>query len=226
MLKREIKVNKYYDNYWENKIQRDNFWKYERNWVLPELFSKGEKVLDLGCGDGAVGEYLYKEKNAEVIAADFSKQALLVARERGLKTVILDVQKKLPFDDNSFDMVFWGDNAEHLFNPQITLHEIYRVLRKEGRLIMSCPNIGYWRYRLFHLFTGSLPDTEWSGNAPWMWHHIRFFNIQIINKFLSSENFEVKKIIGVSRRLPDKVILPLFKNIFGMILVVEAKMIV
>lgn len=217
-----MSTKKHYEKYWTSKDKKEEFFDYERNWVLPGLFGKKEMVLDLGCGDGAVSEFLQKVLGMDIVGADMSSKALKVAKERGVKVVQVDVEKTLPFEDEAFDTVFWGDNVEHLFSPQKTLVEVRRVLKKEGRLILSCPNMGYWRYRLYYFFNGQLPDTEWTGNPAWTWSHIRFFNKKILADFLESENFKIRKVIGVSKRFPDIRILPRFPEIFGMILVVEA----
>ncbi|MBI4037338.1 class I SAM-dependent methyltransferase [Candidatus Daviesbacteria bacterium] len=195
---------------------------YERNWVLPSLFRKGEKVLDLGCGDGVVSEYLQKEIGSEVVGADISKEALAIAKKRGVDVRLVNAEKTLPFKDGEFDTVFWGDNVEHLFNPEYTLAQIKRVLKKGGRLVLSCPNMGYWRYRIHFFLKGSLPDTEWTGNPPWAWSHIRFFNGKIVGDFLASKEFRITKVKGVNKRFPDKFFLNFLPGLFGMIFIVEA----
>lgn len=216
-------TKKHYNKYWSSKDREEQFFDYERNWVLPDLFQKREKVLDLGCGDGAVAEFLQKELGMEVIGVDLSDKAVKETRKRGIKAIVVNAEEKLPFRDGEFNTVFWGDNVEHLFSPETALKEIRRVSKKGGRLILSCPNMGYWRYRLYYLVHGRLSDTEWSGNPPWGWFHIRFFNKKIIKDFLDVQDFQIKKTIGVSRRLPDKILLSIAPSIFGMILVVEAK---
>lgn len=216
-------VKTHYEVYWGKKKKREEFFAYERNWLLPGLFKKGEKVLDLGCGDGVVSEFLAKNIGVDVLGADISPKALKVAKKRGIKIKLLDVEKPLPFKKGEFDTVFWGDNVEHLFDPQNTLRQIRRVLKKEGRIVLSCPNLGYWRYRLYFLIHGQLPDTEWTGNPSWAWSHIRFFNPKILRDFLASENFQVKKILGVNRRKVDSFLAKFFPGMFGMILVVEAR---
>lgn len=216
-------AQKHYEKFWSER-DADEFESYERNAALQKVFSqKSERVLDLGCGDGLVSEYLQKSLNKEVVAADISNLALKRAKNRGLKTVIIDEEKKLPFKDNSFDCVFWGDNVEHLFNPEFTLSEIRRVLKKNGKLILSCPNMGYWRYRLYYLVKGNLPDTEWSGNPPWYWSHIRFFNISILSNFLKTKKFSVSKIVGVNKLFLDKYLANIYPDLFSMILLVEAR---
>lgn len=212
----------HYEEYWDTKQGLDFFAGYERNDILPKLFQKGEHVLDVGCGDGAVGEYLVKNLKVSAVGVDISESAVKSAKERGIKAQVFDVGKSLPFKDNTFDAVFWGDNIEHLFDPKKVALEINRVLKPSGRLIISCPNMGYWRYRLHYLIFGRLADTEWSGQPPWKWGHIRFFNYQLINSFLSATGFKVSKTYGVNRRKLDHYLANVFPKLFGMIFVIEA----
>lgn len=218
-----MQVKRHYESYWSRKRKPDTFWGYERNFVLPNLFSKGEKVLDLGCGDGAVSEFLTKKLKVRVIGVDISAKAVRTARSRGVDAVRVDAEKALPFKDENFDVVFWGDNIEHLFDPEYVLKEIKRVLKKSGRLVISCPNMAYWRYRLYYLFKGSPADTEWSENPPWRWNHIRFFNISILKGLFEKHNFHITKVIGINRRRIDKFLVNFFPTFSGMILVIEAK---
>lgn len=215
-------IKKHYDKYWEGK--EEEFGGYVRNKILLKLFLRGEKVLDLGCGDGAVGEVLQKKLGVKIVGMDISKAALEMAKKRGIKTVLGSSENKLPFNDQVFDAVFWGDNVEHLFSPIETAREIKRVLKPNGRLVISCPNMGYWRYRLYFFLKGRLPDTEWTGLKSWEWSHIRFFNFSLIEEFLSTAGFSrITRKIGVSERRLDKLLLPISNSLFGMILIMEAK---
>lgn len=212
----------HYEKYWGKKKGNEEFYAYERNSVLPELFAPDEKLLDVGCGDGAVGEELIKN-GLKVYGVDLSKKAVTIARKRGVKAKQGSVEEKIPYKTGEFDSVFWGDNMEHLFNPQKTLNEINRVLKPRGKLVLSCPNMGYWRYRIHYLLNGKLPDTEWSGNPPWYWSHIRFFNVNIIKEFLKAENFTFEKVVGVNRRPVESSLSKNVPDFFAMILVIVAK---
>lgn len=104
-----------------------------------------------------------------------------------------------------------------------TLKEIQKVLKKEGKLIISCPNMSYWRYRIYYLLRGNLPDTEWSGYPRWYWSHIRFFDKGTLQEMLTSVGFGTFKLIGVSSRRLDKPFLKLWPALFGMIMIMEAR---
>ncbi len=214
-------VLKMYEGYWKGKKGLEDFGDYERNVVIKKLVRGGEKVLDLASGEGAVSEF-FKSLGCEVVAFDISKEALMKAAKRGVKTVQGDVEQKLPFKNNEFDLVFWGDNVEHLFLPEKTLREIHRVIKKDGRLLVSCPNMGYWRYRIYYLLNGMVPQTEWFNKNPWEWEHIRFFNKNTMEEFLKDNGFEINSFKSVSSRRLDKLLLNLNFSLFGMIMIVEA----
>lgn len=215
-------INKYYDSYWE-EIKKLPAPTYERDSVFPKIFRQGEKVLDLACGNGDSSVQIAKITKTEVYGMDFSKVAVAEAnKKKGVKAVFGNVEDALPFDKESFDTVFWGDNIEHIFFPSKTIKEIYRVLKPQGRLILSTPNMAYWRYRLSYLIKGSIPDTEYNGKHPWEWSHIRFFNSQILKEFFGINKFKMTKVWGINRRKIDRWLVRLFPNICGMILVVEA----
>lgn len=217
-----ITVKQHYENYWQK--HGDQFGDYSRNLVLPGLFKAGEKVLDVGCGDGVVGEYLIKNVGADVSGVDISEQAVKLAAKRGVKAKAINVEDKLPFRDGSFDVVFWGDNIEHLFDPLSTAKEIKRVLKPGGRLVMSCPNMGYWKYRLHYLFKGRLADSEWTGLSPWEWSHIRFFNSGLLSDFFKAAKFrKVDQVIGIPGGTLDKLLVKIWPAWFGMIFVLEVK---
>lgn len=224
-MQKNTLVNQY-DREWKARIKREKneqFDRYERNWVIPPLFERGEKVLDLASGNSIVGQYLVNSKKCQVSAIDFSPAAVRDAQKRGVKAIVGSVEEKLPFKSNTFDVVFWGDNIEHVLYPAKIMHEIYRVLKPGGRVILSTPNQAYWRYRLYMLINGALPRTEGEDNPPWEWTHIRFFNRSILQQLFSTTSFKELKFIGVSRRRIDRLFLPLSPELFGMIAVVVAQ---
>ena len=206
-----------------NKTGTEKFSVYERNWVLPALMQQHEKVLDLASGNSIVGSYWESEFGADVTAFDVSERALADAKKRGVKTVVGSVEEKLPFKAGTFDTVFWGDNIEHVFASYEIMLEIHRVLKKGGRLILSTPNQSYWRYRLYMVLHGELPKTEGDENEPWEWEHIRFFSPAILRSLCKKTHFRQTKFFGISRRRIDKIGMKIAPELFGMIMVIEAK---
>lgn len=110
------------------------------------------KLLDLGCGDGKTGKML--------LDLGFSVSACDMDRDRFEFHDIIEFKEcnlnnQLPYDDNTFDYVIFMEVIEHLYNPDFVVHEIRRVLKNGGHLILSTPNILNIRSRLRFLFEGS-----------------------------------------------------------------------
>jgi 2-polyprenyl-3-methyl-5-hydroxy-6-metoxy-1,4-benzoquinol methylase len=94
-------------------------------------------VLDVGGGDGVIGERLWKMGNS-VTTVDLSTVSTHAHRSRCLLAVAGDAEQ-LPFSSNSFDVVLASEIVEHLWNPHSFFDEAYRVLKVDGHLIMSTP---------------------------------------------------------------------------------------
>ncbi len=210
-----------HSSYWDNEKQID-FFDYERNPALIPLFKPNELVLDLGCGDGAVGEYWRQKTSSKIIGLDFSHTALTRAQKRKVIPIQSNIDHSLPIQSNSVDTVFFGDVIEHIYSPKIAIQEIHRVLKTGGRLILSCPNMGYWRYRIHYLLHGLFPETEWIEPELYNSQHIRFFNKQLLYQILDKYHFQPTQFIGVSRRRLDQPFLKKLPSLFGMIMLVEA----
>jgi len=136
---------------------------------------KDLKILDLGCGTGALINRL-KEYGA-VVGLDFSKDALefCVARECGL-LCCGDIQKKIPFGDESFDLVIASDVLEHLEDDMFTVQEIYRICKKNGFVLITVPA---------HQFL-------WSEHDVALHHRRRYRKSDLLNKVTAS-GFKIEK---------------------------------
>ena len=101
----------------------------------------GDRVLDLGCGDGAFAAEL-AGAGAHVVGVDVSEEALRRARgaHPGLEVRLVAPDEPLPFEDASFDAVWAGEVVEHVMDVARLLSEVRRVLRPEGRLLLTAPN--------------------------------------------------------------------------------------
>jgi len=97
----------------------------------------GLRVLDVGCGEGAIGKPLWKMGNY-VISVELPTIAAL-AHRYGVPLVVAGDAEHLTFASNSFDVVIASEVIEHLWNPHNFFHEAYRVLRANGHLIIETP---------------------------------------------------------------------------------------
>src|SRR5687767_6622160 len=94
-------------------------------------------ILDIGCGTGAMSQKL--SPWGAVVSADFSPLALSFSRRRNLNLLCASDAMRLPFRENSFDLVVAMDILEHVKDDSLALNEIYRVLKPGGRIIATVP---------------------------------------------------------------------------------------
>jgi 2-polyprenyl-3-methyl-5-hydroxy-6-metoxy-1,4-benzoquinol methylase len=97
----------------------------------------GLRVLDVGCGDGVIGEPIWKMGNY-VTSVELPTIATL-AQKCGVPSVVAGDAEQLAFASNSFDVVLASEVVEHLWNPHNFFDEAHRVLRAKGHLIMETP---------------------------------------------------------------------------------------
>lgn len=119
---------------------------------------KGMKLLEPGCGRG---EFLnnFKELGLDVEGIDISVESQNF--DNNLKIKLCDIEKeKLPFDDNSFDVVFSKSFIEHLYYPEKYLEEAYRILKPEGLLITLVPDWESQYKKYFDDITHRTPFTK------------------------------------------------------------------
>lgn len=108
--------------------------------IILNYKSTSSKLLDVGCSDGSVLQYLC-EKFPNYIGVDIDEVALSICRKRGLKVQKID--DKLPFPDRTFDIVTNDVVLEHVKDPHLLLMEICRVLKPDGILYITTANKYY-----------------------------------------------------------------------------------
>ena len=126
---------------------------------FPSLASiKPERYLDLGCGNGELTLKVSKIMGAkEVYGVDIDEESLLLATEKQIKTFKVDLNRdRLPFEDNTFDLVTSFDVIHYLVNTDNLISEAYRVLKPGGYFIITTFNLASWVNRLL-LLLGYLP---------------------------------------------------------------------
>lgn len=186
--------------------------------VILSWINKGSKVLDVGCGDGALGEFLIRDKNCLVHGVDLDPIGVSEARKRGVKARILDADDGLPFKDKSFDVVIVCGLLELVRKPDFVVAETLRVSK---RVIFSISNFGFWIYRLEHLF-GKFPSFALYGHAWWETTQIKFFSLSDFLSLPSLQNATVKRLSCIDWK--NKEVSQLGKlnpNLFGRNCVIE-----
>ena len=136
------------------------------------------KVLDVGCAYG----FMLKRfpDSFQKFGIDVSKYAISVAKKR-LSSATLKIrsaEEKLPFEEDFFDMILFNDVLEHLENPKIALENIYKVLKKDGILYITTPNLNIVRKKIFRY-------------ADEKEHHISLFSDSSLTSLLNSLGFKI-----------------------------------
>jgi len=124
----------------------------------------GSRVLDLGCGDGAMLAYLRQTRQCSGYGIEIDDANVLACVKRGVNVIQLNLDEGLSmFEDASFDVVLQIDTLQHLRNAEVMLLETVRV----GRLgIVAFPNFAHWPNR-FSVLKGRMPVTR---RLPYQWY--------------------------------------------------------
>ena len=131
---------------------------------IARLVPEGSRVLDLGCGDGALLDLLTREKGCTGYGIEIDDANVLACVQRGINVLQLNLHQGLKtFQDQSFDVVLQIDTLQHLRNAETMLRETARV----GRVgIVAFPNFAHWPNRL-SVARGRMPVTR---RLPYQWY--------------------------------------------------------
>jgi 2-polyprenyl-3-methyl-5-hydroxy-6-metoxy-1,4-benzoquinol methylase len=157
--------------------------------IMTNFVDKNQKILDLGCGTGDFIKLLIK-KNREVEGIDISKKAVKIGQKKGLKIKVADLHQSFPYNKNTFDTITAGEIIEHIYDTDFFLEEIKRILKPNGFLILSTPNIATFGRRLMLLF-GINPLIETSLDQAS--GHIRYFTKKSLEDLLKKHSFKIIK---------------------------------
>ncbi len=132
--------------------------------AIARLVPQGARVLDLGCGDGALLDLLQRTRGCTGYGIEIADANVLACVRRGVNVIQLNLDEGLAmFGDNSFDVVLQIDTLQHLRNAETMLRETARV-GKSG--IVAFPNFAHWPNRL-SVLRGRMPVTR---RLPYQWY--------------------------------------------------------
>jgi methionine biosynthesis protein MetW len=132
--------------------------------AIAQLVPQGARVLDLGCGDGALLDHLQQHRGCSGYGVELDDANVLACAQRGVNVLQLNLDQGLKvFADQSFDVVLQIDTLQHLRNAETMLRETARV----GKIgIVAFPNFGHWFNRL-SVLRGRMPVTK---RLPYQWY--------------------------------------------------------
>ena len=133
--------------------------------IIGEIVEPNTKVLDLGCGEGELLQWLAANKGVDARGVEISSAKVQRAIARGVSVFQCDIDEGLAdYPDGAFDYVILSQTLQETRHPRKVLSEMLRVGR---RAIVAFPNFGHWRMRISMLFSGRAPRTEL---FPYEWY--------------------------------------------------------
>jgi SAM-dependent methyltransferase len=153
-----------------------------------------ERMLDVGCGDGRLAREI-KQVLPRVLVHGCDLSVAALNRAEGLDhryAVDLNVDR-LPEPDGSLDLVVASEVIEHLIDPGRAIAEFHRVLRPGGHVLITVPNVAFWRFRLEAL-RGGVPSVTADER------HLHSFNAALLNALVVREGFEIVTVTGLRQR--------------------------
>jgi len=173
--------------------------------ALARLVPQGSRVLDLGCGNGAMLSYLQRERGCTGYGVEYADANVLACVRRGVNVLQLNLDEGLAmFEDQSFDVVLQIDTLQHLRNAETMLRETARV----GRIgIVAFPNFAHWPNRL-SVLRGRMPVTR---HLPYQWYdtpNIRVGTFKDFEVLATKNRLRILDAFGLDngqivRRLPN-----------------------
>ena len=148
--------------------------------IIADLIKPNTRVLDVGCGDGTLMEFLKNNKEIDIRGIEISKNNVQQCIGKGLTVIEGDAEKDLSqFPDSSFDFVILSQTLQAFLNPEKVISELLRVGKKA---IVTIPNFGYWKVRLHLLIKGTMPITR---TLPDEWYNTPNLHMCTIQDFFN-----------------------------------------
>jgi homoserine O-acetyltransferase len=163
---------------------------------IVDLVEENSRVLDVGCGDGALLCQLMYEKHVQGTGIELDQENIINCVQCGIPVVQADVDKGLRgFPDQSYDYVVLSMTLQVIQKPEVALREMLRVGRQ---CLVSFPNFAFWKVRLKALLLGQAPVTR---NLPYAWYispNRHVLSIKDFRSFCDTHNARILREIPIS----------------------------
>lgn len=202
-------MKKYLSQLYSNAVELNH-----RN--IYSLLEKDEKAhfLDLGCDDGVVTlEMAQRIGTQNISGVEIVDSRILLAEAKGVMVKKFDLNKKFDFKNDSIDVIHSNQVIEHLFDSDMYVAELYRILKMGGYAVISTENASSWcnifasimGWQIFSL-TNFSSRKQGIGNPLALhredemnlasWNHVRIYNIRGLKEYFEAYGFVVEKIKG------------------------------
>ena len=179
-----------------------------QNWIAP-----GSRVLDLGCGDGSLLEYLKRTKGVSDTGLEIDERKIHSCLEKGVNVLQQDLNKSLKnFCDKSFDTVLLTQTLQAVNYPDVLMEEMLRIGRN---VIVTFPNFGNWRSRVYLTFKGRMPVSNF---MPYQWYdtpNIHFCTVRDFDALCRERQINVITRTVVDHKHQGNWMIRLWPNLLG-----------
>ena len=178
----------------KRKIDYNKPWFIAAVKAIRETRMENFALLDMGCGNGEFSEIARRKFNAEITCLDYSENHLRRINQLGFQSIKCNFDNSEDIDrvshefEKKFDLIVSLEVIEHVFDVDAFIAAAHALLKENGLLIISTPNMDYISHRIYSMFRGNIPVGEG--------HHIRFFNVRRLEQVLVLDGFEVLKRSG------------------------------
>ena len=180
--------------------------------VIARWIPRHARVLDLGCGDGSLLQFLAQTRGVQGYGVEISPPNIVACVRNGVNVIQDDLETGLAeIDDDSFDFVILSQTLQAMRHTEAIVDEMLRVGRQA---IVTFPNFGYWRNRLA-VARGNMPVSE---NLPYAWYDTPNVHLCTIDDF---ERFCARRRVRICERvvLSDGAEVGMLPNLFGQLAV-------
>lgn len=194
----------YYNHYWikeSHGARRAGYFEPMLHWMDENLKSDNRpiKALEAGCGNGAFTSAL-RSYCIELSACDIASDQIAQNKKtfKDINFFQQDLQERIPFEDNYFDFIWCSEVLEHLYFPLIALKEFRRILKPNGKILITVPFHGRFKCVLIALF-------KWDHHFDPEYPHVRFFSKQSLQDLVVKAGFIVQEVksCGMQKPLRD-----------------------
>ena len=185
--------------------------------VISALVNPGDRVLDLGCGDGKFLAHLKKTRNAQVLGIEIDQESVIRCIANGIPVIQGDMDFA---DEDSFDLVVLNHTLQEIRRPDVLLNKIVKAGK---RAAVSVINFGHWNCRLQLCWKGRMPRNS---QIPYQWYNtpnIHFSTLADFEELCAKLNISIIQRTFIASRFPR--LTELMPNLFavGAVFVLEKK---
>ncbi|WP_158045981.1 methionine biosynthesis protein MetW [Skermanella pratensis] len=165
--------------------------------LIADMVEPGSRVLDIGCGDGALLDFLVHEKGVDGRGIELSMDGVHTCVSHGLSVIQGDAETDLKdYPSGAFDYVILSQTLQAMRAPRTVLEELVRI---GDRAIVSFPNFGYWRIRMALLWLGRMPVTERLGYEWYETPNIHFCTIKDFTSLCDRLDIKIDRSVILGR---------------------------